>query len=1236
MAWCSGQSIPLKTSVAELGEALANLGPEIQSFKQAYDSLVDRVATLELQAFLPEINIGVPVLEPGAPDVLLRLSEQGCEEETRAVLKRDRSSRILARRVTGTEVNVDNALDIPKPLQGHWKDTPASSEILQKGTSQAHEQGARRAPVRASGGQPELDSRWQDLYASNAEEAEEQEEVALRSLLCNSESEGAGTSSKRATCKDVHCIGPVLSPVSLQICIWGSIGLAFVSYDAIMLPLNSAWDREWVEGSPDYSYEYYVFLAAIVYWTTDILVTFNTAFYDSGALVKSRKLICWRYFQSWLFFDTIIVCLDLAFLVFSGQQLVDQLHVARSARFTRLLRMARLVRLLRAMKILKNLGSGQFAQRVEEIGEHYGVRWVIIAAAVLKAMTVFFLMAHCLACLWYFLGSTSKDAGEIGWLDLDDLWHSHMDVQYLRSLHYALALMTTNTNDITIAPQNQIERAFTICTIFFSLLVVGYGATQIATAITNLTRSEVEVNDIKRQLNVHLRSSDVSDDLTARIMRFAVHSLKRRRNMLLDPFVRGLLSTSLESELTVSQRVGYLRIHPLLDLITSSHPEALLGVCSSFQVQLFAEREVIFTPRTWCECMYITWHGKYSLLQSRQFSERLSRQSGGDSQTASEGSHLEETIFDQPRCFSEVSLFARVMHHSTLSAMVFGDAFTLTGQDFAHAVRHHPACVATIYRYANAYLNCVWEGAPNGETLVGKVMVNDLMPKQLAEESCLVARREQRTMSLAHVKTYLTCNTGDITIHELVKSMMEGKMSDEEASKKLPVVFQELSEVDGPYAMFDALVEQKRAISAMLSVYFLLADRYESFIKMQPRKSRMSKLLWEELQGVLQWAQMTEDMVQATFVLLAIRGLGKVKPLVRSLPRDQRGSAEHNVLGMMKEAPQLFPSVALLSPEMQELLEKALFTHTSFNLAQLLQGENNPSHLAVLQNFVKYEGEQLLKFYLINLIGIMSGIKGGETLQGSLFMDQENGTTVLLGIQCLQRLASSSPRAIYWTYIYQRSLKLTLPDDTPEHLAIARLACLIRSTAADKTMLQEAWSKLMLSRSEQSILVEHLLADGIQDKAFLFAFLPLYFDNAKNNQVIGLHRALTVLVDLIEMIQADISQADIQEMNINVDLTEIAAFAREVKAPRIFEAVSSFTKTIHTATCIQVSVSTRHWQRVGQKSWLDEPVQEINQVLKKLERKTESFEAMLRETLARTPSEDLIRCYPDAGLHQRL
>jgi len=759
-------------------------------------------------------------------------------------------------------------------------------------------------------------------------------------------------------------------------------------------------------------------------------------------------------------------------------------------------------------------------------------------------------------------------------------------------------LMTTNTNDAVMAPENQLERAFTIFCVLCSIGVIGSGASKMTSTIDALNRMNAQAESTKNQLQRYLSSSGVSVDLSSRIIHFALYSLERRAAMVLDPEVHGLLSNTLAAELTVSQRSPHLIIHPLFKLIYEWHREARLDVCDAFQAQLYSVGEGIFRPRTRAEFFCITSKGKYLLApEDGDVSQRISASTNFAARASATAQ-----VFDQPHWFSEIGLFARVMHCATLSAASFGDAYTLSASDFAHCVRLHPATIATIYRYATAYLARLVDGL---ETESDQFTVNDLLPIELSEEACEVARTWYTRVNLDKLEAP---EQGSAEVaHEFVAAAYAGQLTDAEMIEQVTSVFGELDDVAGTYATLAHHDERKRSLTAVLSVYWLQRDCYDSFVANQPEKGRMSFELWQEWQSFVRWVDMDEETFHAMLVLLTIRGLGKVPDLARSVPRDQR-SPENIVLHLIEDAPHLVPSTLHVSEDMQDLIVDALGTHSEFNLAQMLQGENNPSHIQTLQQCVQEAGEDLLKFYLFNLVGIMCAIRGAESNDGSLFANQANGTSMLLGIQCLRQLTNATPHAIYWTYIRSRAVDLGLLTDKSEHLAIARLACLLRASKADVADLLKHWNAL--SRDDRLILVSHFLADGIHEKAFLFAFLPLYFANCKKNVSIGLHRALSVLIDLLELLRAHGCSEGDDSRTVNVSLSDLAAFARDVKAPRLFETVAAFSKFSHTGTEYQITISTKHWGRVNRKSSQEDPLEEMAYILKKVERKTTSLDRL--------------------------
>eukprot|EP00438_Fugacium_kawagutii_P023175 Skav200832 [mRNA] locus=scaffold3034:121137:125135:+ [translate_table: standard] len=199
------------------------------------------------------------------------------------------------------------------------------------------------------------------------------------------------------------------------------------------------------------------------------------------------------------------------------------------------------------------------------------------------------------------------------------------------------------------------------------------------------------------------------------------------------------------------------------------------------------------------------------------------------------------------------------------------------------------------------------------------------------------------------------------------------------------------------------------------------------------------------------------------------------------------------------------PSTRWLSEKGTNLFEEALLTHELFNLAQMLQGENCPANVKELHSHIEEKGElpmlvrgesahvcgehvigavslehcqmmspgdALFRFYILFLLGFMSGLAGG---QGSRFMNAKNADATIGGIRVLQKLMSVSATAPGSNKLGQGQWLLG-----PGACTLG----LLGTCAGDHKgydSLRFAWSAL--GDRERSSLTDHFLADGIEERA---------------------------------------------------------------------------------------------------------------------------------------------------------
>lgn len=393
--------------------------------------------------------------------------------------------------------------------------------------------------------------------------------------------------------------------------------------------------------------------------------------------------------------------------------------------------------------------------------------------------------------------------------------------------------------------------------------------------------------------------------------------------------------------------------------------------------------------------------------------------------------------------------------------------------------------------------------------------------------------------------------------------------------------FVELDPQDGLHARYSEAIEQERAESGILSLIALVRRDYHGFVAPQAAMSGSSGALtraqWDELQEVLRWAEPDAERLAGAIFLVAIKGLGKSPSLTRQMPaEDQR--PEQALLYILSNYRSAVPTLGELSPKAEESVNGILELQKSFNFAQMLQGENVPANVLQLRRGILSRGGLgLLQFYVLYLLGFMSGLAGGK---GSRFMTSLNATVVIRGLNLMKNVLIDEPSPLYWTYIRERSFELLKHEASDSNnLAQARLACLCRTQSnEDFLRLQNAWQKL--SKVQQAELAHLLLADGISNQAIVCEFLPLCLERAKANDFVTVSAFLEVLLNLMQAVRAATKKKN--WMVVQVDLNDLAAFVLMVKNSYVFQSCLVRSKLRSRASRMYLDMTQENWRRVNE------------------------------------------------------
>uniref|UniRef100_A0A8C4ITF5 Voltage-gated delayed rectifier potassium channel KCNH4 n=1 Tax=Dicentrarchus labrax TaxID=13489 RepID=A0A8C4ITF5_DICLA len=221
----------------------------------------------------------------------------------------------------------------------------------------------------------------------------------------------------------------------------------------------------------------------------DILLNFRTTFVStSGQVVYDARSICVHYVTTWLFVD-LIAALPFDLLYAFNVSVYFGVHLLKT------------VRLLRLLRLL---------QKLERYSQYSAVVLTLL-------MSMFALLAHWMACVWYFIGRKeieSPGSWDIGWLHelgkrlgtpyfLFGLLGGgpSMRSSYVTSLYFALSSLTS-VGFGNVSANTDSEKIFSICTMLI-------GALMHAVVFGNVTA--IIQRMYSRRSLYHTRTKDLKD-----------------------------------------------------------------------------------------------------------------------------------------------------------------------------------------------------------------------------------------------------------------------------------------------------------------------------------------------------------------------------------------------------------------------------------------------------------------------------------------------------------------------------------------------------------------------------------------------------------------------------------------------------------------------------------------------------------------------------------------------------
>lgn len=946
------------------------------------------------------------------------------------------------------------------------------------------------------------------------------------------------------------CIG-VMHPYSTFRVIWDLLALFLLAYDAFVLPISVAWAYDFNHLGMK--------LMAVGYWALDVVLNFNKGFYDKSVYFNSRKKIARHYITTWFFADVMFVAIDIVFL-FTDEEQASRASNIRP--FMRILKVARLVRIVKSLKV---------GLMIRNYCKQKGLTGIWMIWDLAEMLLAFLLIGHWLCCCWYFMGRMAKEADWSSWLDDPRVSTAIGSIQYLFAFHWVLSAIVLSP--IEPEPHNNMEQFFSLLCTIAAIFVLGAVISKIGLTIDTIVSQEGGRYGKLWELGEFLATRAVPADLSHRITHYTDNLLREQAmSVRSEPEALQALPTDLRMEVYVRIRGELLQQHPFWSLIAQDDHRAFAVVCTqAITARDCHRRESVFTRGTRATCMVILVDGHFLLEgESGSWGHRVDKDSDS------------VTVYTSPECLAEAALYTSYAHGCSLLSQEVGSVLELTSDAVLDALEGvSPRCIAAFCDYGQELLRITYSEA-KGTFYQGATEIDDILPHEVLHSAVMgTTLAELKVLQMAqdshdhHVTPWRELQQAlfhdvclqDTSPHDFLHRTMTEDLSTEEVQSQLHEYFPELSRENGTYSRLGLLDERDRVATSMHCVIWMLRNDYSSFVAGQPKDVLLRRGTWQELRNILHDAirPMGVNAVQILMTFLAVRGIGKSEISGRLCPPSARRTPESIVTALFDELPAAVPSVATLGDSVRYV--KALFRiHEKFNFAHFTQGESVPQAVSLLQKECDAGGTGNVRLYLGALLGLMSGLQGSTDKNGSEFMTEQNGTSIVLAVKVLNESLQSrgkprtDPVDVYWKYQCSRAQEIGLSTNSPEELVFARLVCLSRvQSMSDTAPLRTAW--LELSSVDRNILITHFLASGIHDRALVFTSLPNLLSVAAARPCVGLSRALTALADVVKAVHKRLAvTGGFEESVVFVSVQPLAEFASEVRSGHAFEQAARNSK----------------------------------------------------------------------------
>ena len=291
-------------------------------------------------------------------------------------------------------------------------------------------------------------------------------------------------------------------------------------------------------------------LAVDFFFLLDIIICFRTGFVDQQkVIVMEPKKVAGHYIKTWLIIDLVAsIPFDRMAEMNSGANLDTGTILY--------LKLFKLPKFLRIGRVLKRLEQGRMGQAN--------------LTRVAKLMFAYFVMAHWIGCLWWFIAVFQMEfwtggnifTGGATWVetklpDSNDFLDTSTGTRYVSSLYWALTTMTT-VGYGDIVPRTNMERSFAAAVQLLGWICNAIVFGNVGALILELDSSGARYKEKQETIGQIINLYMMPPDLAARL-RMSVNVLWKLQKGLNSEEVLDDLPGNLQAEILMQSQTGIVQ-----------------------------------------------------------------------------------------------------------------------------------------------------------------------------------------------------------------------------------------------------------------------------------------------------------------------------------------------------------------------------------------------------------------------------------------------------------------------------------------------------------------------------------------------------------------------------------------------------------------------------------------------------------------------------------------------------